>query len=205
MTKARLIFGIIAVIIIGVIAWLYVSSRQYTAPDSSIDQQSTQKVSDEAIKDYLMQSNFTQPNFGGKTFIAFERLGDEKTNAREIVYIWLVAQEYFSKDGNIEKGSGISLPVALYFENGEPITLNVPRDGSNYTIDIQKIFPSNVKDQPIFTNIAAQNEIVGKLTHSVALQAQSELGLQLDTPPVATDQDEEIATTTPEVATTTSQ
>jgi hypothetical protein len=204
MTKAKAIglVGIIFFVCIGL--WLYFSTKgANTDNQTNIPTTEGISISDEQVSEFVLQTNFTRPNFGGKTFIAFQRLGEDTSTTVTTVYIWLVAQEYYVKDTQIEKGSGISIPLVLYFENGKPITVNAPRDGSDYANDIQKMFPARVIDQPLFTDISVKNEIIGNLMHSIDLQAQAHFGNQLFSP--VDDDVPTSSTSTPVQATSTDQ
>jgi hypothetical protein len=130
----------------------------------------------------LKSSNFAQANFGGTTFVEFEKLGEEKSGPRTTVYVWLYAQEFYEKEGRLEKGTGVSLPLAMYFNNAELVALVAPRDGSLYTEDIQKLFPDSIKQQPLFTDIAAQNEVSNRHQSSLEQKARAQYGSSLRAP-----------------------
>jgi hypothetical protein len=101
------------------------------------------------IEDYLATS-IIRPGFGGKIFAAVDVLGQHLTRDTLTAYVWAVIQEYYTAD-TISEGTGIGLPVAVYFYRGDgtaPPKLDhhdAPRDGSLYAKDIETIFPPDIQ------------------------------------------------------------
>ena len=170
---------IVILCIIGAVIFFVTRNNNSKADDylpvSSADAKS---ISDDAIKNVLEQSNFAQANFGGKSFLTFQKLGEDTVGAQVKEYIWLVEQEYYLKDGKLEKGSGVSLPVALYFNQGKAVAMNAPRQGSFYNDDIQKIFPDDIKGLPIFLDIKTRTEILAGFQAQLKKEAESHFNIQ---------------------------
>jgi hypothetical protein len=182
MTKvAKIGIAVVVILIIaGVLFWQDRKKRaEYEAQLSATE---VSAISTEHIETVLKSSNFAQANFGGTTFVEFEKLGEEKSGPRTTVYVWLYAQEFYEKEGRLEKGTGVSLPLAMYFNNAELVALVAPRDGSLYTEDIQKLFPDSIKQQPLFTDIAAQNEVSNRHQSSLEQKARAQYGSSLRAP-----------------------
>jgi hypothetical protein len=207
MSRIIVIIGSIVVfiaLIVGVI--LFSNKREMAEYSVNTEVSSTSNsISDTVIITTLEKSNFVVPEFGGKVFFAFEKLGEDKIDGRATEYIWLYALEYYEKDGRLQKGTGRSLPLALYFENGSPIALNAPRDGSLYRDDIQKIFPEGVLQLPVFVDTAAHDALVERLRVVTDQDAmlhygptlRAEMGTSSQPTASTTPADTSISTTTP--------
>ena len=120
--------------------------------DKIIEIQSKRKV----VKTYL-EENIWKTTFGGKTFCAYEVLGEGNNLYihRGIQYMWVLCEEYYLKNNKLRKGGGTSLPVALVLQKEnhiyKVISHKIPRDGKLYVNDIKRIFPEDIQNK-IFSN-----------------------------------------------------
>lgn len=107
----------------------------------------SEELSDQQIRDYLEQS-IAIKSYNGKVFCEFEKFSTERVSLLTYTYVWAHCEEYKTAS---EMGSGISLPVQLVSNintiknQNEIIAYNEPRDGSYYTVDVNKIFPDPQK------------------------------------------------------------
>lgn len=185
----------VVLVILGGVWFVAHKSSPPSTEQKNIIATSTNIISDQKIKEYLLASNFTQTSFDGTSFIAFERLAEVSTSTRVTEYLWLMSQEYYKKDGMLEKGTGVSLPIALYFDHDQPVAINTPRDGSFYTQDLQKIFPEDIKSKPEIVDFTTHATLVTKLEEDIRSQAEKYFDMSISGPhtlPVSTQ-----ATTTP--------
>ncbi len=190
MNKRYIYFVVGLIVLIIIVVTIIRDKAQQRVYETEIAAMANSPVTDALIKTSLESSNFAQANFGGKMFLAYEKLGQDMTGPKTTVYVWLVTQEYYQKDGLLKEGSGTSLPVALYFENTKLIAVVAPRDGSAYALDIQKIFPDRIKTMPIFLAQDSSGEIIERLVQKNLDDARNHFGTTVPalphTPPSAT-------------------
>ncbi len=98
------------------------------------------KLPPKEILAYLSQ-NVGSAGFGGQVFSAFQVLGSDASH----LYVWALSQEYYPKDGMLEMGSGVSVPVVLKLElvDGQEkiVGFVLPVDGEGYGASIKVSFP----------------------------------------------------------------
>jgi hypothetical protein len=89
-------------------------------------------------------------SFGGKVFCAYEILDSDQSASNPAIYLWALCEEYYMVGETINKGTGISVPVALYLNKaGDVVEISshrLPGNGNRYGRDIQAIFPANTWD-----------------------------------------------------------
>ena len=105
-------------------------------------------VSDKQIIETYLNEEVMAPNFGGNVFSAHDILQADRH--KEEIYIWALIMEFYNTGAGLEKGTGMSLPMILQFDQveGDEIRIinhTVPRDGSFYQEDIEKLFPENIQ------------------------------------------------------------
>src|SRR5204862_7176469 len=91
-------------------------------------------------------------SFGGKKFCGYKLLGVEETDKSISEYVDVLCQEFYLKGNRkLEKGTGISLPVALVLAKSDGsfdvIKHQTPRDGDAFMPDIEAIFPRKVQPE----------------------------------------------------------
>ncbi len=131
--------------------------------ESNINQGDTQAINllteenfvlsprDEAITQYLLtQEQFSwQTKKDSSNYCVFENLGNEEDIFP--LSLWVYCQEYKQENEEIIELSGFSGPVLVDYPNElsffsiDKFTHQVPRDGSLYGEDIEKIFPENLQ------------------------------------------------------------
>jgi hypothetical protein len=98
----------------------------------------------DTIQRYL-EASIESPNSGGKMFCAYELLGKDTSQRTQYIYVWATCMEYSVKNGKLEQGVGISLPVSLMAEDSPGGLImkghRKPVDGEGYGASIRKIFP----------------------------------------------------------------
>ena len=74
---------------------------------------------------------------------------------RNEVYVWAICQEADSSNG-----AAMSAPAVIYLsENNGFEQVEVPRDGSLYSIDIQKMFPKDLQEKILSNSIDSLQEM----------------------------------------------
>lgn len=106
---------------------------------------------DGAIRGYLQ----TQPDFswqtveGSKNICVFDKLDDNDLFPH---YLWVYCQEYIWENGKLKELSGASLPAKIDYPNElsffdiTRFTHEIPGNGTDYPIDIRKIFPDDIEN-----------------------------------------------------------
>jgi hypothetical protein len=133
------------------------------------------------ILDYLVV-NIGISTFGGKVFCAYEPLNAQQETNRKI-YLWVLCQEYYVEEGALIAGTGISVPVALLYQeqNGtyKIVDYRVPRDGIYYGPDVREVFPPSSWFQIMPRNkneIDSYNNRVRELEQETEREAKSYYG-----------------------------
>jgi len=99
----------------------------------------------DSLEGYLV-ANLGITSHGGQAFCAYESLeaGESADGKR---YLWVVCQECYREQGELESGSGSSLPVELQLLETDGhlrvIGHRVPRDGTYYGADVRALFPKS--------------------------------------------------------------
>ncbi|MCS1351737.1 hypothetical protein [Mechercharimyces sp. CAU 1602] len=108
----------------------------------------------------------------GIVFAAHEVLGTEVKENKLRVYVWAKAIEYNKKGGELQEGSAIQLPLALFIEQLQDGSYQItqhylPQEGVNYMDEIKNIFPSTVIEE--IKNSSGRSE---RLTKEILTQAK---------------------------------
>jgi len=120
--------------------------------------------------------------FGGEVFCAFEPL-DAVQGVDGKVYLWVLCQEYYLEQEALNRGSGVSLPVALCIQEIDgryEITDSIlPRDGTYFGSDVQDAFPECTWAQIMprsVEEIHQYNHRANKLESETEMKARSYYG-----------------------------
>jgi hypothetical protein len=99
---------------------------------------------DDSIRRYL-ENTLESPGFGGKMFCTYELYGKEMKGDKQHLYLWTFCMEYYAKQGFLQEGAGVSMPVVLVSLpscHGDLIETHFkPVDGEDYGNSIRAIFP----------------------------------------------------------------
>ncbi len=101
----------------------------------------------QTINSFLVASLGIKTHNLGRVYCAYKILNSGISRPR-VIYLWAICQEYYSNQGNIIPGSGISVPLTLvvtWNNSGlQIISHRIPRAGVNYQSDLKDIFPSDM-------------------------------------------------------------
>ena len=130
------------------------------------------------LDDYLAE-NIGVAGFGGNVFCAYDLMGMNLQAEKPSLYLWALCQEYYIIDQDLDKGSGISVPVAIYLQkSGDGYIISaheLPVDGEGYGPSIWRLFPENLWPQ-IFPNqddnYAAYNQRAERLDNATEQAAK---------------------------------
>lgn len=94
---------------------------------------------------------------GGRVFCAYELMDwvHDEHQQQTTLYLWVLCQEYLAVGDTLEKGTGVSVPVALYVSqtgDGWQMAHRLPGDGTQYGQDVRILFP-----QHLWGEILAEN------------------------------------------------
>ncbi len=105
---------------------------------------------DKAIE-YLNQKDISESydknKEGFKIFFDYEPFGIEEKGKQKIAYMWILEEEYFLENNEIESGEGSSMPYKFIFENNEVVSYQFPSDGNEYGPSIKRIFPKSIEKE----------------------------------------------------------
>lgn len=105
---------------------------------------------DKAIE-YVVKQSSTNGYYNDENdyniFTDYEGFGIEEKKNKKIVYMWILKEEYYVKNNELEMGEGSSMPYKFVFENNEVVDYEVPKDGSYYTSSIKDMFPNSIENE----------------------------------------------------------
>lgn len=82
---------------------------------------------------------------GFKIFFDYEPFGIEEKGKQKIAYMWILEEEHYMENNEIDSGEGGSMPYKFVFENNEVVKYEIPSDGSEYGPSIKRIFPKSIE------------------------------------------------------------
>ncbi|MDE5416124.1 hypothetical protein [Alkalihalobacterium chitinilyticum] len=124
---------------------------------------------EEMVIEQYLTKEVLQPNFGGEMFTTYEILGTD-LNASE-VYLWALIEEYYQEGGNLEQGTGMSVPMVLHAEKNTQsfkiLKHTLPGDGSNYIDDIKTMFPSKLHNKIVDYDVNHISKLIDEMEDKV--------------------------------------
>lgn len=107
-----------------------------------------------AITDYLIQKGDSEPkhNDSEKTFVSMRiYLIEEKEKDKHYnIYAWVLDEKYYLENDEIKQDSSSSIPYKFVVKSVDgkfSVTdSRIPRDGSDYSVDMKNIFPRSVRN-----------------------------------------------------------
>ena len=107
-----------------------------------------------AITDYLIQKGDSEPkhNDNEKTFVSMRiYLIEEKEKDKHYnIYAWVLDEKYYLENDEIKQDSSSSIPYKFVVKSVDgkfSVTdSRIPRDGSDYSVDMKNIFPRSVRN-----------------------------------------------------------
>ncbi|GKX31551.1 hypothetical protein SH1V18_40310 [Vallitalea longa] len=135
----KFVFVFIIIVMFIFILTLFINNDSTTI--SEISQNDEKK-----ILEYLdTKTNDISSPSKGKMYSSYDLLGIEENK----IYIWLVKEEYITKDHAESKGNIVACPVVLYAtkNNNNELLIenhNFPEDGKNYGKNLKRFFPENI-------------------------------------------------------------
>jgi hypothetical protein len=173
MTKKRVFSLVLIFIIIGIAIGAYSVTREQPEAPQQLAQPIFQEYTDAQLEEIIARERFASANFGGKTFVSFKRIGEELQNLDHIIYMWVLAQEYYKANGELKEGSGTSMPIVMHISGSGTTKIVVPRDGADYSKDVRKLFPETKVDLDAIFDTKINSVIVGELTVQNMSKAQA--------------------------------
>lgn len=171
MSKAvSLILVVLVVVSVGCQGLVQTKTPTVSSPELS--------TPSEEIDGYLA-SQLLPSSFGGVVFCAHQTLAVESKEGATTSYLWVLCQEFYCHQQQLEVGSGVSLPVALEAKRQDggrwSFEHRTPRDGLSYDADVSTIFPTRVQ-RLIAPEATEFNRRVSSLQEAVSNAAQSHFG-----------------------------
>jgi len=144
------VLGIALIIMLGVCIGIACVGAQRQLSSENLDEHQKQLAAElkGPTRTYLVEK-MGLTGFGGKPFCAFKVLDVEAKDVNVDEYLYALCQEYYPSGGELKKGTGAAMPVALHFrkENGNYLVVSyqTPRDGSSYAADVKQFFPEKTQ------------------------------------------------------------
>lgn len=101
-----------------------------------------------AIKDYLMNEESLSKKYENEhSFVSMHTYLIEEKEDRYYVYAWIVLENYYLDNNEIKLNSAYSIPHRFIVnENYLVLASDYPRDGIYYPIDMEELFPKQVRN-----------------------------------------------------------
>ncbi len=82
-------------------------------------------------------------------FIDYEGFGITENKMYHYVYMWINEESYYVEDNKIIISSGSSMAYRFTFNINDKkiISYDIPKDGSEYTSSIKKMFPRDIANK----------------------------------------------------------
>ena len=121
-------------------------------------------------------------SFGGEPFCSYALLMPLQTDTDGTVkaYVWVFCQEFYERNGALQRGTGSSVAAALTLEErveGWSVEFQRPISGNQYWTSIQEIFPTQTWD------LIQRNTLVGTLLQNTVQAAEDSFGLPVNPTP----------------------
>lgn len=114
----------------------------------SMDNYALTKADQNSIETYLAEE-IIKPAYGGKIFSAHRVLLSDRQEGK--IYLWAFIQEYYREIGELQKGTGVSVPVVLNVaEENNSLKIRghlLPGNGNQFPEDIDRLFPKQIRKQ----------------------------------------------------------
>jgi hypothetical protein len=164
------LFSVIIIVILPVLILFGCQNNKEESSSNTLDYSKLKEI----IHDYL-QNNIISPHFGGKVFCSYELFGNEIQNDSIYIYLWTLCMGYYIENGNLKKGPGVSMPVALIAlpsqQGYEIIEHKRPMAGEDYGESIREIFPRKYHKN-IFPETKEYNRRANNLMKDTERQAK---------------------------------
>lgn len=160
------LLGILSIVII--LTGMYFLTT--TGNSGTLENNAIPEINEQVVEKYLSEE-VMNANFGGEIFVAYEILGSDKNEGK--IYLWALIEEYYKSGENIEKGSGMSVPIVLnvtgYNNNSlEILSHFIPRDGSYNSEDIKEMFPKKIQDKIFGYESTNIGELIKEIEYKVS-------------------------------------
>ncbi len=134
-----------AVWMLAILLFLLLVGCQHAESMDRVIMDSASILQIDTLENYLV-ANVGISAFDGVVFCAYEPL-DAAQGVDGKIYLWVLCQEYYLEHEALDRGSGVSLPVALQIQDQndryEITGYWIPRDGTYFGPDVRAAFPEN--------------------------------------------------------------
>lgn len=153
--KIYLITIISVLIIIGICIAIFIINKNNTVWITDYE-----FLYDKAIEYVIKQDtseSYDKNKEGFKIFCDYVPFGIEEKGNKKYAYMWILEEEYYVENNNVEMGEGSSIPYKFVFENNEVAKYEIPSDGSKYGPSIKKIFPKSLQRKAMSFSMDSSN------------------------------------------------
>ena len=162
-TKKKIIILSIFILLIITISIFYSSALKINLINESND------LYDRAI-DYLREKEFNSNPDSSKedfnVFYSYHSFGIEKRGNYKYMYMWIYSEsDYLEEKDALAISTGSSTPLKITFKNNKVVNVEYPKDGTEYTSSIYKLFPRTIAKQVLnFDNEKNINKLYNEMS-----------------------------------------
>lgn len=116
--------------------WITDNEHLYSKAIEYIEKEQKEKGYDKHQQDY-------------QVFTDYKGFGIEEKDNKKYVYMWILKETYYVKEGELKISEGSSMPYKIIFDNNEVIKYENPKDGAYYASSIKEMFPDSIENKII--------------------------------------------------------
>lgn len=152
MNKKLCIFIIAILVIIGLVIGIFVFNKKENVVWIT-DNEFLYDIAKQYIIDEKLNTDLDKNEDNYNVFADYKGFGIEEKDNKKYAYMWILEESYYVVDGELQAGSGSSMPYKFTFENNKVIDYEIPEDGSLYVTSIKDIFPNSIENEVIHFDV----------------------------------------------------
>lgn len=142
------IITILILLVIGLICMIIVISRK-NKENWITDNEHLYSKAIEYIEKEQKEKGYDNHQQDYQVFTDYKGFGIEEKDNKKYVYMWILKETYYVKEGELKISEGSSMPYKVIFENNEVIKYENPKDGAYYAPSIKEMFPDSIENKII--------------------------------------------------------
>ncbi len=114
-----------------------------------------------------------------KHFYTYDAFGITEDKEYKYAYLWILDESFFVKENLLYGDSGSSLAYKFTFKDGNVISYEIPKDGSEYSPSIKEMAPCNLQNKILdYDSSSLSNE--EKVKDHYSYLASTEVHYEID-------------------------
>lgn len=140
---------ILVLLIVGVMCGIIIGTSQRNGENWITDNEHLYSKAIEYIEKEQKEKGYDNHQQDYQVFTDYKGFGIEEKDNKKYVYMWILKETYYVKEGELKISEGSSMPYKVIFENNEVIKYENPKDGAYYAPSIKEMFPDSIENKII--------------------------------------------------------